>query len=166
MFDRIRNKKPALHAQKIEDYALIGDTETAALVGRNGSIDWLCWPSFSSPACFSALLGTADHGYWKIAPAQAPKDQKRRYVPDTMILETTYTTPTGEAILIDFMPPRGSNSDVVRIVRGIRGKVAMRMELALRFDYGRTIPWVTHTPDGLRAICGPGHGGSAHRRQA
>ncbi len=154
MFDRGRKKKPTPHAQKIEDYALIGDTETAALVGRNGSIDWLCWPTFSSPACFSALLGTSDHGYWKIAPLQPTQQLTRRYIPDTMILETTYTTSTGEVILIDFMPPRGNNSDVVRIVRGIRGKVAMRMELALRFDYGRTIPWVTHTPDGLRAICG------------
>ena len=154
MFDRSATKKPKLHAQKIGDYALIGDCETAALVGRNGSIDWLCWPDFSSPACFAALLGTAEHGYWKIAPRQPLKASSRRYVPNTLVVETTFETASGKVILVDFMPPRGDHSDVVRIVRGIQGKVDLRMELALRFDYGRTIPWVTHTREGLRAICG------------
>ena len=154
MFKRTATKKPKLHAQKIGDYALIGDCETAALVGRNGSIDWLCWPNFSSPACFAALLGTADHGYWKIAPKQALKATSRRYIPDTLIIETTFETASGKVLLIDFMPPRGENSDIVRLVRGIAGKVELHMDLAIRFDYGRTVPWVTHTPFGLRAICG------------
>ena len=154
MFERSNIKKPKLHAQKIGDYALIGDCETAALVGRNGSIDWLCWPDFSSPACFAALLGTAEHGYWKIAPRQRLKSTSRRYLPNTLIVETTFETASGKVLLIDFMPVRGDYSDVVRIVRGIHGKVDLRMDLALRFDYGRTIPWVTHTPEGLRAICG------------
>lgn len=154
MFGRERNREPKLHAQRIEDYALIGDCETAALVGRNGSIDWLCWPTFSSPACFAALLGTAEHGYWKLAPAGAVTKTTRRYLPDTMIVETTFRTKTGTLVLVDFMPPRGDNSDVVRIVRCLDGKVTVRMELALRFDYGRTVPWVTRTDDGLRAISG------------
>jgi GH15 family glucan-1,4-alpha-glucosidase len=154
VFEHSDSKKTKLHAQKIGDYALIGDCETAALVARNGSIDWLCWPNFSSPACFAALLGTADHGYWKIAPVRPLKSTARRYIPDTLIIETTFETATGKVLLIDFMPPRGEHSDIVRIVRGITGKVALRMDLALRFDYGRTIPWVAHTPDGLRAICG------------
>ena len=154
MFERTATKKLKLHAQKIGDYALIGDCETAALVGHNGSVDWLCWPNYSSPACFAALLGTADHGYWKIAPKQALKATSRRYLPDTLIVETTFETATGKVLLIDFMPPRGENSDIVRMVRGIEGKVDLHMDLAIRFDYGRTIPWVTHTPFGLRAICG------------
>ena len=128
---------------KIEDYALIGDCETAALVHRNGSIDWLCWPDFSSDACFASLLGTEDNGYWKIAPAQGRVRTNRRYRPHTLILETTFETADGAVRLIDFMPARGTHSDVVRIVEGIRGKVPMRMDLALRFDFGRTIPWVT-----------------------
>lgn len=155
MFGRSNPPAPRLHAQRIEDYALIGDCETAALVGRDGSIDWLCWPNFSSGACFAALLGTADHGYWKIAPAGKIQNASRRYLPDSMVVETTFETLTGTVCLLDFMPPRGDNSDVVRIVRCLRGKVDMRMDLAIRFDYGRTIPWVTHTEDGLRAISGP-----------
>jgi GH15 family glucan-1,4-alpha-glucosidase len=142
------------HAQRIEDYALIGDMETAALVGRNGSIDWLCWPSFSSGACLAALLGTAEHGYWKIAPAQEVVSASRRYLPDSLVIETTFETAEGAVALLDFMPPRGENSDIVRIVRGIRGSVGMCMELALRFDYGRSIPWVTATLDGIRAVSG------------
>ena len=148
-------KQDQLHGQRIEDYAVIGDCETAALVGLNGSIDWLCWPTFSSPACFAALLGHADHGYWKIAPEGKVKATGRRYLPDTVIVETTFETADGEVQLIDFMPPRGESSDVVRLVRGVRGKVAMRMDLAIRFDYGRTVPWVTKMPYGLRAISGP-----------
>ena len=141
--------------QKIEDYAVIGDCETAALVGLNGSIDWLCWPTFSSPACFAALLGEADHGCWKIAPEGEMKAVKRRYLPDSVIVETTFETAGGAVQLIDFMPPRGKRSDVVRLVRGVRGKVKMRMDLTMRFDYGRTVPWVSRTDYGLRAISGP-----------
>ena len=149
------SKKKTFHAQKIEDYALIGDCETAALVGSNGSIDWLCWPTFSSPACFAALLGTADHGYWRLRTERPAKATSRRYLPDSMIVETTFECSEGAVQLIDFMPPRGKSSDVVRLVRGLRGKVAMRMDFAMRFDYGRTIPWVSHTDYGLRAISGP-----------
>jgi GH15 family glucan-1,4-alpha-glucosidase len=151
----VKKSKLPLHAARIEDYALIGDCETAALVSREGSIDWLCWPSFSDAACFAALLGTADHGYWKIAPKAKVKENRREYVGNTLVVETTFVTREGEVRLTDFMPPRGKNSDVVRIVRGVKGKVKMRMDLAIRFDYGRTTPWVTHTSDGLRAIAGP-----------
>ena len=154
MFDFLKHKQPALAGLRIEDYALIGDCETAALVGLNGSIDWLCWPTFSSPACFAALLGTHENGFWRIAPNEKILKTTRRYLPDTMIVETTFETAHGAVALIDFMPPRGEASDVVRIVRGLRGKVALRMELVLRFDYGKTIPWVTRIDDGLRAIAG------------
>jgi GH15 family glucan-1,4-alpha-glucosidase len=142
-------------AAKIEDYALIGDCETAALVDRNGSIDWLCWPDFSSEACFAALLGTEENGCWKIAPAKGKWKTTRRYRPHTLILETTFEHADGSFRLIDFMPVRQRNSHIVRIVEGVRGKIAVRMELALRFDYGRTVPWVTHIKDGVRAIAGP-----------
>jgi GH15 family glucan-1,4-alpha-glucosidase len=142
-------------AAKIEDYALIGDCETAALVDRNGSIDWLCWPDFSSEACFAALLGTEENGNWKIAPANGKWKTVRRYRPHTLILETTFEHTDGSFRLIDFMPVRQRNSHIVRIVEGIRGKIAVRMELALRFDYGRTVPWVTGLKDGVRAIAGP-----------
>jgi GH15 family glucan-1,4-alpha-glucosidase len=140
---------------KIENYALIGDLETAALVDTNGSIDWLCWPDFSSPACFAALLGSEENGYWKVAPAGSEWTASRRYRDHTPILETTFEQPDGVVRLIDFMPPRGNHSDVVRIVEGVRGSVTLRMELALRFDYGRTVPWVTATRDGVRAVAGP-----------
>jgi GH15 family glucan-1,4-alpha-glucosidase len=142
-------------AAKIEDYGLIGDCETAALVDRNGSIDWLCWPDFSSEACFAALLGSEDNGYWKIAPQTGEWTTTRCYRQGTLTLETTFEQADGAIRLIDFMPVRGQHSDVVRIVEGIRGKVAVRMELALRFDYGRTVPWVTRIDDGVRAIAGP-----------
>ena len=139
----------------IEDYALIGDCETAALVSRDGSIDWLCWPTFASPACFAALLGTEDNGHWSIAP-KATARSSRRYLDHTLILETTFETDTGSVTLTDFMPLRDRNPDVIRIVRGVRGHVDMHMELALRFDYGRSVPWVTRMDDGaLRAIAGP-----------
>jgi len=144
-----------LHAARIEDYALLGDCETAALVSREGSIDWLCWPAFSSPACFAALLGTADNGYWRIRPAGKIQSNARRYRPGTMIVETTFVTREGEVCLIDFMPPRGRHSDVVRIVRGVKGRVKMRMDLVLRFDYGLTIPWVTMQKQELHAVAGP-----------
>jgi len=134
---------------------MIGDCETAALVSLEGSIDWLCWPTFSSGACFAALLGTRDNGYWKIAPVARVKDVRRRYSEGTLIVETTFETARGEVRLIDFMPPRGGHSHVVRIVKGVRGRVAMRMDLAIRFDYGRTTPWVTSTDHELRAVAGP-----------
>jgi len=141
---------------RLEDYALIGDCETAALVSRAGSIDWLCWPRFDSAACFAALLGGPEHGRWLIEAADQPARVTRRYRDHTLILETRIETPDGVVLLIDFMPPRGRNSDIVRLVRGERGRVKMRMELVLRFDYGRTVPWVTRMDDGaLRAIAGP-----------
>jgi GH15 family glucan-1,4-alpha-glucosidase len=141
---------------KIEDYGLIGDCETVALVGRDGSIDWLCWPAFDSDACFAALLGTHEHGRWQIAPAGDVVKCSRRYRGDTLILETRFETAAGVVTLIDFMPPRGKASDVVRIVRGEGGRVKMRMELIIRFGFGRDIPWVKRTEeDALLAICGP-----------
>ena len=140
----------------LEDYAIIGDCETAALVSRAGSIDWLCWPRFDSPACFAALLGTPEHGRWLIEPVARDARRLRRYRGNTLVLETTIETASGAVTVIDFMPPRGQDSDVVRIVRGDRGQVRMRTELVLRFDYGRTVPWVSHLPDGtLCAIAGP-----------
>jgi GH15 family glucan-1,4-alpha-glucosidase len=143
-------------ASRIEDYALIGDCETAALVSREGSIDWLCWPRFDSDACFAALLGTREHGRWQIAPREPPRRITRRYRPKTLILETHFETADGAVTLIDFMPQRGSNSDVVRLVVGERGRVAMRMELILRFGYGANVPWVTRLDEQtLRAIAGP-----------
>ncbi|HEY4359295.1 MAG TPA: glycoside hydrolase family 15 protein [Acidobacteriaceae bacterium] len=148
-------KETPLHATPIEDYAMIGDLETAALVNKEGSIDWLCWPSFSSGACFAALLGTPEHGYWRIRPEEEIVNVRRRYEPDTMIVETTFETKSGEVMLTDFMPPRGNNSDIVRIVQGVRGKVRMHMDLVLRFDYGMTIPWVTTRHDDLHAVAGP-----------
>jgi GH15 family glucan-1,4-alpha-glucosidase len=142
---------------RIEDYALIGDCETAALVARDGSIDWLCWPRFDSPACFAALLGGPEHGRWLLAPVDAAPRVSRRYTEGgTLILETDYETVDGAITIIDFMPPRNAASDLVRIAIGRRGKVAMRTELTLRFDYGSAVPWVTHLEKGgLRAIAGP-----------
>jgi len=141
----------------IEDYGLIGDCETAALVGRDGSIDWLCWPAFDSDACFAALLGTHKHGRWLIAPAGEIKRSSRRYWDDTLILETRFETADSAVDLIDFMPPRGNASDVVRLVRGVRGRVRMQMQLVIRFGFGADIPWVKKSEDGtaLLAICGP-----------
>ncbi|HTE97108.1 MAG TPA: glycoside hydrolase family 15 protein [Bradyrhizobium sp.] len=142
-------------SSRIEDYGLIGDCETAALVGRNGSIDWLCWPAFDSDACFTALLGTHKHGRWLIAPAEEIVKSSRRYWDNTLILETRFETANGVVALIDFMPPRGNASDVVRLVRGVRGRVKLRMELVIRFGFGTDIPWVKRTGDGaLLAICG------------
>ena len=140
----------------IESYGLIGDCQTAALVGLDGSIDWLCWPRFDSDACFAALLGTSSHGRWLITASDDPIEVTRRYRPDTLVLETTFKTETGTATLIDFMLPRGRTSDLIRLVRGVEGKVAMCMELGLRFGYGATIPWVSRLDDGtLRAVAGP-----------
>lgn len=148
--------------RRIEDYAAIGDCETMALVSRDASIDWLCWPRFDSGACFAALLGTPEHGRWLLAPAEKATSS-RRYRDDTLILETSFTTPSGEVVITDFMPPRSQSSDVVRQVRGVRGHVAMRMDLAIRFDYGSIMPWVTQRRadrlgtdfNELTAIAGP-----------
>jgi GH15 family glucan-1,4-alpha-glucosidase len=140
---------------KIEDYALIGDCQTAALVDKDGSIDWLCWPTFSSEACFAKLLGTDENGYWRIAPCEGEWKTTRNYREHTLIVETVFESAAGAVRLTDFMPVRGKNSDVVRIVEGIRGTVRMQMKLCLRFDYGRTVPWVTRVDDGVRAIAGP-----------
>jgi len=140
----------------VEDYALIGDCETAALVGRDGSIDWLCWPRFDSAACFAALLGSPENGRWLIRAADPAAQSVRKYRHDTLILETEIQTRDGAATIIDFMPPRAKASDIVRLVRGRRGRLAMRTELVLRFDYGSLVPWVTRLDDGtLRAIKGP-----------
>jgi GH15 family glucan-1,4-alpha-glucosidase len=142
-------------ALAIEDYAVIGDTQTAALVGRNGSIDWLCLPRFDSGAIFAALLGTEQHGRWLVAPAGEVTAVRRRYRGDTLVLETEFDTAEGTVRLIDFMPPRGETPDVVRIVEGVRGRVPMRMELRLRFDYGRVVPWVYREAGDLVAVAGP-----------
>ncbi|MBS0644919.1 MAG: glycoside hydrolase family 15 protein [Proteobacteria bacterium] len=143
-------------AARIEDYALIGDCETAALISRDGSLDWLCWPRFDSAACFAALLGGPEQGRWKIAPAGEVTSIRRAYRDDTLILETRVDTACGSVLLTDFMPPRDRNSDIVRRVTGLHGQVPMQMELAIRLDYGRTVPWVTRLEDGsLRAIAGP-----------
>jgi GH15 family glucan-1,4-alpha-glucosidase len=141
---------------KIEDYGLIGDCETAALVGRDGSIDWLCWPAFDCDACFAALLGNEQNGRWLIAPVEEIKKTTRRYQGDSLVLETRFETASGTVALIDFMPPRGEASDIVRLVRGVRGRVKMRMELVIRFGFGTDIPWVKKNDDGtgLLAICG------------
>ncbi|HVB55789.1 MAG TPA: glycoside hydrolase family 15 protein [Candidatus Acidoferrales bacterium] len=141
---------------RIEDYAMIGDCETAALVGKDGSIDWLCWPRFDSGACFAALLGTPEHGRWQLAPASAPAKVTRRYREDTLILETEFENEQGSVTIVDFMPLREKHSHLVRLVRGKSGRVAMRMELILRFDYGELVPWVSRLDGGvLRAVAGP-----------
>src|SRR5215813_13513597 len=143
-------------ALRIEDYAMIGDCETAALIGRDGSIDWLCWPRFDSAACFAALLGTSDNGRWLLAPKSQPLKVTRRYRPGTLILETEFRTETGTAVVIDFMPPADGVADLVRIVCGLSGQVTFQTELVVRFDYGSTVPWVTRTEDStIEAIAGP-----------
>jgi GH15 family glucan-1,4-alpha-glucosidase len=142
-------------APRIENYAVIGDTQTAALVGRDGSIDWLCFPRFDSGAIFAALLGTEQHGRWLLAPAAGVRSVRRRYRGDTLVLETEFDTDEGTVRLIDFMPPRGEAPDVVRIVEGVRGRVRMGMELRLRFDYGHVVPWVYQEQGDLVAVAGP-----------
>jgi len=142
-------------ALPIEEYAVIGDTQTAALVGRDGSIDWLCLPRFDSAAIFAALLGTEQHGCWQLCPASPPVATRRRYRGDSLVLETEFDTDAGTVRLIDFMPPRGESSDVVRIVEGVTGRVPMRMRLHLRFDYGRVVPWVYREQGDLVAVAGP-----------
>jgi len=140
----------------IEDYALIGNNATAALVGRNGSIDWLCFPRFDSAACFAALLGSPESGHWTIAPQAAQPEVTRRYREGTLVLETQFSTSEGTAVLIDCMDRRGEHQDVARLVRGVHGRVPMEMELAIRFDYGTVVPWVSRMDDGrLCASAGP-----------
>jgi GH15 family glucan-1,4-alpha-glucosidase len=142
-------------AAAIEDYGLIGDLQTAALVSREGCIDWLCFPRFDSGACFAALLGDEENGRWSLAPATPTSRTSRRYRDETLVLETELETAEGIVRLIDFMPPRGEAPDVVRIVEGVRGTVAMRMSLSIRFDYGSIVPWVRRREDGILAIAGP-----------
>ena len=142
-------------AARIEDYAMIGDCHTAALVSRDGSIDWLCLPRFDSAACFAALLGTPEHGRWLLAPAGGVRSIRRRYRDGTLILETDYETDTGMVTVTDCMPVRGQAPDLIRTVEGKRGTVAMRMELIIRLDYGSTVPWVQRIDGGISAIAGP-----------
>jgi GH15 family glucan-1,4-alpha-glucosidase len=142
-------------SQPIEDYAVIGDTQTAALVGRDGSIDWLCLPRFDSPACFAALLGDRRNGRWKIAPEGDVKRVERRYREDTLVLETDFHTADGAIRVVDCMPPRGEAPDVVRLVQGLDGRVEVDMELVLRFDYGHVVPWVRRHGDYRLAVAGP-----------
>jgi GH15 family glucan-1,4-alpha-glucosidase len=141
---------------RIEDYGLIGDLQTAALVGRDGSIDWACFPRFDSGACFAALLGTTDHGRWLIAPRSDAWSPGRRYRENTLVLETEWETDGGKARVIDFMPPRGKAPDIVRIVEGLAGEVEFDSELVIRYDYGSTLPWVRRMDDDTRvAVAGP-----------
>jgi GH15 family glucan-1,4-alpha-glucosidase len=139
----------------IEQYALIGDCQTAALVGSDGSIDWLCFPNFDSGACFAALLGSPQNGRWLLSPAEPPLSVKRRYRGDSLILETDYETSTGAVTVIDCMPPRSAEPDLVRMVVGRRGTVRMQMELIARFDYGSIVPWVRKVDHSLLAVAGP-----------
>jgi len=141
---------------RIEDYGLIGDLQTAALVGRDGSIDWACFPRFDSGACFAALLGTTDHGRWLLAPRSDAWSPGRRYRENTLVLETDWETDGGKARVIDFMPPRGKAPDIVRIVEGLAGEVEMASELVIRYDYGSTLPWVRRLDEDTRvAVAGP-----------
>ncbi|PYL09656.1 MAG: glucoamylase [Verrucomicrobia bacterium] len=140
---------------KIEDYAFLSDTQTGALVSRDGCVDWLCLPRFDSPACFASLLGKKENGHWLFTPKEKVDKVSRRYRGDTLILETEIETAGGAVRLIDFMPPRGKNPDLVRIVEGLRGEVWMEMELIIRFEYGSIIPWVRKAHEGLEAIAGP-----------
>jgi GH15 family glucan-1,4-alpha-glucosidase len=142
-------------AGPIEDYALLGDLQTGALVGRDGSIDWLCFPRFDSPACFAGLLGTDENGHWRLAPVAGGRAARRRYRGDTLVLETEWDTPEGTVRVVDCMPPRGEAPDVVRVVEGLSGRVPMRSELRLRFDYGHVVPWVHRRGDQLAAVAGP-----------
>jgi GH15 family glucan-1,4-alpha-glucosidase len=142
-------------ALPIEDYAVLGDTQSAALVGKDGSVDWLCFPRFDSGAIFASLLGSEEHGRWLLAPVADVRAVRRRYRGDSLILETEFDTDDGCVRLIDFMPPRGEAPDLVRIVEGVRGRVRMRMQLRGRFDYGRVVPWVYREDGDLVAVAGP-----------
>ena len=142
---------------KIEDYGFLSDTQTGALVSRDGCVDWLCFPRFDSGACFASLLGDSKNGHWRFFPEEKIETIRRRYRGETLILETEIETKSGAVRLIDFMPPRGENPDIIRIIEGLRGKVSMQMELIIRFDYGQIVPWVRRRKrhDGLEAIAGP-----------
>jgi GH15 family glucan-1,4-alpha-glucosidase len=140
---------------RIEDYALLGDCQSAALIDKTGSIDWLCFPRFDSDACFAALLGNEENGFWRIAPVSPVRGVRRAYRNGSLTLETEITTDEGTIVLIDFMAVGEPAADIVRIVVGVRGNVPMRMELAIRAGYGTTVPWVRRTADGIQAIAGP-----------
>jgi GH15 family glucan-1,4-alpha-glucosidase len=140
---------------RIEDYGFLSDTQTGALVSRDGCVDWLCFPRFDSPACFASLLGDKRHGHWLFFPGEKTEKTQRQYRGKSLILETQIETEGGAVRLIDFMPPRGKNPDIVRIVEGLRGEVPMKMELIIRFGYGLIIPWVRRASGGLEAIAGP-----------
>jgi len=142
-------------SSRIEDYAMIGDCLTSALVARDGSVDWLCIPRFDSPACFAAILGDADNGRWRIAPVAEIKATRRRYRGETLILETEFETDEGVVRITDFMPPRDEAPDLIRIVEGVRGRVPMHMDLTIRFDYGSIAPWVRRVDGGITATAGP-----------
>jgi GH15 family glucan-1,4-alpha-glucosidase len=142
-------------AARLEDYALIGDCHSAALVSRDGSIDWLCLPRFDSGACFAALLGTETNGCWRLAPAGGVKSVSRRYEPGTAILATTWETESGALEVLDFMAVRSDDPHVIRIVKGLRGTVEVQSEMIFRFDYGTVVPWVTRRKNGIDAIAGP-----------
>ncbi|MEP0508485.1 MAG: glycoside hydrolase family 15 protein, partial [Aurantimonas coralicida] len=142
--------------RSIADYAMIGDCESAALVSKDGSIDWLCLPRFDSRACFASLIGTPENGRWRIAPRDLEFTSSRRYRDGTLILETTFRTATGSAMVVDFMPPRDGIANVVRIIVGLEGSVDLDFDLVMRFDYGRTVPWVTRIDrDTMTAVAGP-----------
>ncbi len=142
-------------APAIEDYALLGNLQTAALVSRAGSIDWCCFPRFDSNACFAAMLGSDEHGRWLLAPAAEPTRVSRRYRQDTLILESVFETASGSVRMIEFMPPRAQASELVRIVEGLTGKVEIRSELVIRFDFGWIVPWMQTFGDDHVAIAGP-----------
>src|SRR5262249_43457200 len=151
----INPREAATMPSLIEDYALIGDCHTAALVARDGSLDWMCVPYFDSAACFAALLGTPDHGRWLIGPACESPPARRAYRDGTLVLDTTFTTDEGVVALTDCMLPFGDGSEVLRIVYGQRGRVRMRTEIVIRFDYGSVVPWVRRDGRGITAIAGP-----------
>jgi GH15 family glucan-1,4-alpha-glucosidase len=153
----LRRPRKFAMSLRIEDYAMIGNTHTVALVGNNGSIDWLCIPRFDSGACFAALLGNPTNGHWQIAPDATVQSVRRRYTGPTLILENEFVTESGAVVVIDFMPiaRRAQRTDIVRIVRGLRGSVPMRMNLTVRFDYGHIVPWITRYDHAIRAIAGP-----------
>jgi len=140
---------------RIEDYAFLSDTQSGALVSRDGCVDWLCLPRFDSGACFAALLGGKENGSWTLTPRGRVTKRERRYRSDTLVLETELHTEEGAVRYIDFMPPRGTNPDIVRIVEGLAGAVTIRMELIIRFDYGSIVPWVRRRHGGLEAVAGP-----------
>ena len=142
-------------ALPIEDYGIIGDLHTVALVGRNGSIDWLCLPRFDSGACFAALLGTDEHGSWRLAPKGAERATHRHYRGDTLVLESEFVTDEGTVRIVDCMPIRQRHPEVVRLVEGVRGTVTMEMQLTMRFGYGQVVPWVRRSDGTITAVAGP-----------